>query len=183
MEAPGGDWIVNAMDPQGVAFALHARKARSTKEARMNLEANKAAVTAFDDLMFNHCQPAEAVRRDVGPTYTQHNPMVADGSFSGRDASGQNLRSTFSYRDGIHSWGNYYRMLGLAANPGCTILPADDEPGAPPVAVISTRYWFAVWGRSERRRQDRAGQQRPGHCRRRHRTPDSRHAEPVREWT
>jgi predicted enzyme related to lactoylglutathione lyase len=27
MEVPGGDWIVNAMDPQGAAFALHARKA------------------------------------------------------------------------------------------------------------------------------------------------------------
>jgi len=26
MEVPGGDWVVNAMDPQGAAFALHARK-------------------------------------------------------------------------------------------------------------------------------------------------------------
>jgi predicted enzyme related to lactoylglutathione lyase len=26
-EVPGGDWIVNAMDPQGASFALHARKA------------------------------------------------------------------------------------------------------------------------------------------------------------
>jgi predicted enzyme related to lactoylglutathione lyase len=28
MEVPGGDWIVNAMDPQGAAFALHAKKAQ-----------------------------------------------------------------------------------------------------------------------------------------------------------
>ena len=28
MEVPGGDWIVNAMDPQGAAFALHARHAQ-----------------------------------------------------------------------------------------------------------------------------------------------------------
>ena len=25
MEVPGGDWIVNAMDPQGAAFSLHAK--------------------------------------------------------------------------------------------------------------------------------------------------------------
>jgi hypothetical protein len=27
MEVPGGDRILNAMDPQGAAFSLHARKA------------------------------------------------------------------------------------------------------------------------------------------------------------
>jgi predicted enzyme related to lactoylglutathione lyase len=27
MEVPGGDWVVTAMDPQGAAFSLHARKA------------------------------------------------------------------------------------------------------------------------------------------------------------
>jgi predicted enzyme related to lactoylglutathione lyase len=26
MEVPGGDWVVNAQDPQGAAFALHAKK-------------------------------------------------------------------------------------------------------------------------------------------------------------
>jgi predicted enzyme related to lactoylglutathione lyase len=28
MEVPGGDWVVNAIDPQGAGFALHARKAQ-----------------------------------------------------------------------------------------------------------------------------------------------------------
>src|SRR5579862_292895 len=42
--------------------------------------------------------------------------------------------------------GNYYRMLGLAAAPGRTIVPDDDRPSAAPVAVISARYWRTRFG-------------------------------------
>jgi predicted SnoaL-like aldol condensation-catalyzing enzyme len=43
------------------------------------LERNKANAIAFYDLMFNGCQPAEAVSRFVGGEYIQHNPAVGDG--------------------------------------------------------------------------------------------------------
>jgi len=28
MEVPGGDWVLNARDPQGAGFSLHAKKAK-----------------------------------------------------------------------------------------------------------------------------------------------------------
>ena len=43
------------------------------------LERNKANVTAFYDLMFNQCEPAEALARYAGSEYIQHNPHVQDG--------------------------------------------------------------------------------------------------------
>jgi predicted permease len=44
------------------------------------------------------------------------------------------------------STGNYYRMLGVQANPGRTITPDDDRAGAPPVAVISGKFWRSRFG-------------------------------------
>ena len=44
------------------------------------------------------------------------------------------------------SSGNYYRMLGVAAVAGRVIEPGDDRPGAPPVAVLSYRYWRSRFG-------------------------------------
>ena len=44
------------------------------------------------------------------------------------------------------STGNYYQMLGLRASPGRTLVPDDDRPDAPPVAVISERYWRKRFG-------------------------------------
>jgi predicted permease len=44
------------------------------------------------------------------------------------------------------SSGNYYRLLGVAARLGRTILPDDDRPAAPGVAVISSPYWHSRFG-------------------------------------
>ncbi|MGH9384144.1 MAG: ABC transporter permease [Vicinamibacterales bacterium] len=42
--------------------------------------------------------------------------------------------------------GNYFQTLGVAANPGRTLLPDDDRANAPPVAVISHKYWRSRFG-------------------------------------
>jgi predicted permease len=44
------------------------------------------------------------------------------------------------------STGNYYRLLGVTARLGRTIAPEDDRPTAPPVAVISFKYWRSRFG-------------------------------------
>ncbi len=44
------------------------------------------------------------------------------------------------------STGNYYQLLGVRAHLGRTILPEDDRAAAPPVAVISYRYWRQRFG-------------------------------------
>ncbi len=42
-------------------------------------EGNKATAQSFYDLMFNRCEPRQAVEKYVGDTYIQHNPHVEDG--------------------------------------------------------------------------------------------------------
>ena len=49
------------------------------KHSKDQLEQNKNNVIDFYDLLFNQCQPAEAIAKYVGEVYIQHNPGVADG--------------------------------------------------------------------------------------------------------
>lgn len=42
-------------------------------------EQNKKNAQSFYDLMFNQCQPRQAVEKYVGDEYIQHNPAVGDG--------------------------------------------------------------------------------------------------------
>ena len=44
-----------------------------------DLEANKANVMAFYDMMFNRCRPREAIETYAGAEYIQHNPHVETG--------------------------------------------------------------------------------------------------------
>jgi predicted SnoaL-like aldol condensation-catalyzing enzyme len=43
------------------------------------LERNKRNAQAFYDLMFNQCQPRDAIENYAGDVYIQHNPEVGDG--------------------------------------------------------------------------------------------------------
>jgi predicted SnoaL-like aldol condensation-catalyzing enzyme len=43
------------------------------------LERMKRDAVAFYDLMFNRCEPRQAIDRYTGDVYIQHNPGVADG--------------------------------------------------------------------------------------------------------
>jgi len=46
----------------------------------MNTEkSNKQNAIDFYDLMFNQCQPREAIEKYAGDFYKQHNPHVGDG--------------------------------------------------------------------------------------------------------
>jgi predicted permease len=42
--------------------------------------------------------------------------------------------------------GNYFRVLGLRASLGRTLLPEDDKPGAPPVVMVSQAFWKREMG-------------------------------------
>ena len=63
---------------------------------------NKANVKAFYDLAFNQRQPEEAVKRYVGSSYRQHNPMAGDGpeSFIGfvKWFTGENPQMRFDFK-------------------------------------------------------------------------------------
>ncbi|OWV93629.1 nuclear transport factor 2 family protein [Rhizobium sp. R693] len=45
----------------------------------VDLETNKRNVTTFYEMMFNDCQPRQAIERFVGDDYIQHNPHVETG--------------------------------------------------------------------------------------------------------
>ena len=71
---------------------------------------NKANVIVFYDLMFNKCQPREAIERFAGEVYIQHNPDVGDGQQAfieyfermAADYPGKQVEIVRSFADGNH---------------------------------------------------------------------------------
>lgn len=49
--------------------------------------------------------------------------------------------------EGFTASGNYFSVLGVRPLAGRLFVPDDDRPDAPPVAVISARYWQSRFGR------------------------------------
>jgi len=73
-------------------------------------ERNKRNALAFYDLMFNGCNPREAIEQYAGDVYTQHNPEVADGKEAfveyfermAAEYPGKRVHIKRSFADGSH---------------------------------------------------------------------------------
>jgi predicted permease len=67
-------------------------------------------------------------------------------AFSAIDRLNVSMQGTPTIARGALVSGNYYEALGVGAAAGRTLTPADDRPGAEPVAMLSHAYWRERFG-------------------------------------
>jgi predicted permease len=82
--------------------------------------------------------------RDNTSGFSELAAFPASGSLLGvRRAGGADAAQSYP---GEFVSGNYFTMFGINAYAGRLLIPGDDQPGAPPVAVMSYRLWKQRYG-------------------------------------
>ena len=87
----------------------------------------EAVRTTFSYPMFQDFRSANQTMTDLAATRPGGVTVTIDGRAEG-------IRT-------LMASGNYHVLLGVGARTGRTLLPDDDRPAAPAVAVLSERYW------------------------------------------
>jgi predicted permease len=82
--------------------------------------------------------------RDNTPDFAELAAFQAGGGLFGVRRAGS-AKAAQGYPGEFVS-GNYFAMFGVRAYTGRLLAPADDQPGAPPVAVMSYRLWQQRYG-------------------------------------
>jgi predicted permease len=91
--------------------------------------------TTFSYPMFEHLRLANQTLSDIAASVPRGGVTV---TIDGRAETASALLTT----------SNYYEMLGVNARIGRTLTSGDDLPSAPPVAMLSHRYWQSRFGSS-----------------------------------
>ncbi|MGH9481631.1 MAG: ABC transporter permease [Terriglobales bacterium] len=98
--------------------------------------------TRFTDVDPESCSFSATFFQDLARTSHSFAELTASGGTSQYDLSGHGAPSI---ANGQMVAGNYFQVLGLAPARGRLLLPSDDTATAPPVMVLSYRYWQAAF--------------------------------------
>jgi predicted permease len=120
----------------------------------LGIGANTAIFTLLDAVLLrslpvSHPEELVAVKRDNGPIFT--NPLweaIRDrqdvfAQIAAYSPRSFNLADKGEVRNESASWvsGGFFPMLGVQPVVGRLITQADDQPGCPPIAVVSEQFW------------------------------------------
>ncbi|HTQ57339.1 MAG TPA: ABC transporter permease [Bryobacteraceae bacterium] len=76
----------------------------------------------------------------------QHGPFTSLAEFAGAGAITVSGHGSVHQADGQYVSGDYFQTLGVSPAAGRVLVPADDTPGAPAVAVLQYAYWQRQFG-------------------------------------